>query len=184
MRFRAPAWLLAALACVAIAGCSAAQATASPPPSAAAPTDAPAATDDVTAEPSADATVVLPDPCKLLTQDEADTLAGEKLGAQLPEGDPPTNCVWPAPLTGHVAQVEVGVGDGAKKFLDIDKDVLGHDFAQVPNLGDEAWVEDDTVFVRTGDLWFSLHLVGYAGTSEYRPKLEALAQTILGRIGH
>jgi hypothetical protein len=185
-RLGIPARLLVALVCVVVAGCSGSAAvTARPTPSpTAAPTDASSPAADVTADPSADATLVLPDPCKLLTQDEANTLAGEKLGDPLPEGVPPTNCVWPTPLTGPVAQVEVGVGDGAKKFLDIDKDVLGHDFAQVPNLGDEAWVEDDTVFVRTGALWFSLHLVGFAGTSEYRPKLEALARTILGRVGN
>jgi hypothetical protein len=167
-----------------LAACSSAAVTTLPP---VAPTDQPTLADVVTAEPTdapTDApTAALPDPCKLLTQDEADTLAGIKLGSPIAEGDPVTNCVWPTPPTGSVAQVEVGVGDGAKKFLDIDKDILGHDFAQVPNLGDEAWVEDDTVFVRVGELWFSLHLVGYAGTPAYRPKLEALAQTIIGRLG-
>jgi hypothetical protein len=183
VRHRAARWGAAAaglLLAMSLAACSSAVVTTLPP---ATPTDQPTTADVVTDAPTDAPTAALPDPCKLLTQDEADTLAGIKLGSPITEGDPVTNCVWPTPLTGPVAQVEVGVGDGAKKFLDIDKDILGHDFAQVPNLGDESWVEDDTVFVRVGGLWFSLHLVGYAGTSEYRPKLEALAQTIVGRLG-
>ena len=187
-RLRSSTVILGLLACVALAGCGTAVVTPFPAaqPSAAtqppAASDAPSAADAVTAEPTATPTATLPDPCKLLTQAEADQLAGIKLQGPLSEGVPPTNCAWPTPLTGPVAQVEVGVGDGAKKFLDTDKDVLQHDFAQVSGLGDEAWVEDDTVFVRVGDLWFSLHLVGYAGTSAYRPKLEALAKTIIGRL--
>jgi hypothetical protein len=184
-RLRSTAVILGLLASASLSGCGAATITPYPPAATKAPvaSDAPSAADAATPEPTATPTTALPDPCKLLTQAEADQLAGVKLQGPLPEGDPPTNCVWPTPLTGSVAQVEVGVGDGAKKFLDIDKNVLAHDFAQVAGLGDEAWVEDDTVFVRVGDLWFSLHLVGYAGTSAYRPKLEARAKTIIGRLG-
>jgi hypothetical protein len=141
-------------------------------------TDAPTATDTPTATAAA-----LPDPCTLVTQDEADKLAGVKLGAPMPQGVPPTNCVWPTPTTGSVAQVEVGVGDGAKKFLDIDKDTLGHAFTQVSGLGDEAWQESDTIFVRTGTLWFSLHLVKLDGAPDDQANMAALAKTILGRIG-
>ena len=126
----------------------------------------------------------LPDPCSLLTQDEADTLAGVKLGAPMPAGDPPTDCVWPTPTEGSVAQVEVGVGDGAKKFLDIDKDSLGHTFTQISGLGDEAWQESDTIFVRTGTLWFSLHLVKLDSAPNDQANMAALAKTILGRLGN
>jgi hypothetical protein len=170
---------------VALAACSSAAATPGPTPSPTptpvatpAPTDTLAATDT-----PAPTEAALPDPCTLLTQDEADTLAGEKLGAPLPEGNPPTNCVWPTPLTGSVAQVEVGVGDGAKKYLDIDKDTLGHAFTQVSGLGDEAWQESDTVFVRTGTLWFSLHLVKLDAAPDDQANMVSLAKTILGRIG-
>lgn len=182
VRLRSRVLVLGLLACAALAGCGTATPTVTPAAQPPAATELPSVADVTTPEPTASPTPALPDPCSLLTQAEADQLAGLKLRDPLPEGDPPTNCVWPAPLTGSVAQVEVGVGDGAKKFLDTDKDVLQHDFARVPGLGDEAWVEDDTVFVRVGELWFSLHLVGYAGTSEYRPKLEALAKTIIGRL--
>ena len=168
---------------IVVAACSGAAATAAPP------TQAPTPTANSTAETSTPTevplvtSVPLPDPCKLLTQDEADTLAGVKLGAALPAGDPPTNCVWPTPTTGSVAQVEVGVGDGAKKFLDIDKDTLGHTFTQVSGLGDEAWQESDTIFVRTGSLWFSLHLVKLDSAPNDQANMATLAKTILGRIG-
>ncbi|HEX7490952.1 MAG TPA: hypothetical protein VF337_04555 [Candidatus Limnocylindrales bacterium] len=187
VRARSAVTALAFVASLVLAGCSSAGATSAPPtlmPSVAAsaadmPTDTAAATDMPT-----DTAAVLPDPCTLLTQDEADKLAGVKLGAFIPDGAPPTNSVWPAPLNGAVAQVEVGVGDGAKKFLDIDKDVLGHDFKQVSGLGDEAWQESDTVFVRTGDLWFSLHPVKLDSAPDGQANMVALAKVILGRIGN
>jgi hypothetical protein len=167
---------------VVVAACSGAAATP-------APTQAPAATDTAIADAATAMDTPLatdappPDPCRLLTQDEADTLAGVKLGAPMPSGDPTTLCVWPTPTTGSVAQVEVGVGDGAKKFLDIDKDTLGHAFTQVAGLGDEAWQESDTIFVRTGTLWFSLHLVKLDSDPNDESNMAALAKTILGRIG-
>jgi len=182
-RYRLGVPALGLVVSLALAACSGAAATAATPTKAptadaTAPTETAAATDAplVTDAP-------LPDPCKLLTQDEADTLAGVKLGAVLPEGSPTTNCVWPAPTTGSVAQVEVGVGDGAKKFLDIDKDTLGHTFAPVSGLGDEAWQESDTIFVRTGNLWFSLHLVKLDASPNDQPNMVTLAKTILSRIG-
>ena len=184
VRARSAALALGLIASLALAGCSGAAATPVPPTPAptlvatATAPDAPTAADT-----PADITATLPDPCKLLTQDEADKLAGEKLGAAIPDGVPPTNCVWPAPLTGSVAQVEVGVGDGAKKFLDIDKDTLGHTFTQVSGLGDEAWQESDTIFVRTGALWFSLHLVKLDSAPDDQANMAALAKTILSRIG-
>jgi Protein of unknown function (DUF3558) len=177
-RVRLAVLALGLVTSVVVAACSGAAATQAPTPSqttiaeAATATEIPLVTD-----------APLPDPCTLLTQDEADTLAGEKLDPPLPEGVPPTNCVWPTPTTGSVAQVEVGVGDGAKKFLDIDKDTLGHTFTQVSGLGDEAWQESGTIFVRTGTLWFSLHLVKLDSDPNDDSNTAALARTILGRIG-
>jgi hypothetical protein len=177
---------LAFIVSIALAACSSAGGTSATPtltPSAAvtaagAATDTPAPSDMPT-----DTAATLPDPCTLLTQDEADKLAGVKLGAPLPEGMPPTNCVWPTPVDGAVAQVEVQLGDGAKKFLDIDKDTLKHDFKQVSGLGDEAWQESDTIFIRTGTVWFDLHLVKLDSAPDDQANTAALAKVILGRIG-
>jgi hypothetical protein len=186
-RVRLAGLVLGLAASVALAACSGAAATTAPPT--ASPTQAPTPIETALAD-AATATEVavvtdapLPDPCSLLTQDEADGLAGLALGAPMPEGAPPTNCVWPTPTTGSVAQVEVQLGDGAKKFLDIDKDTLGHTFNQVPGLGDEAWQESDTVFVRTGTLWFALHLVKLDSAPNDQSNTVALARVILGRIG-
>ena len=174
---------LGLVASLVAAACSGAAATSAPPTQAPKPSGTTVAEAATVTDTPLVTDAPLPDPCTLLTQDEADTLAGVKLGAPLPEGDPPTNCVWPTPLTGSVAQVEVGVGDGAKKFLDIDKDTLGHDFTQVSGIGDEAWQESDTIFVRTGTLWFSLHLVKLDSAPNDLSNTAALAKTILGRIG-
>jgi hypothetical protein len=157
-------------------------ATPTPAPASAGPTVVPTTKATATSVPLA-TEAPLPDPCSLLTQDEADGLAGVKLGAPLPEGTPPTNCVWPTPLTGSVAQVEVGVGDGAKKFFDIDKITLAHDFTQIPGIGDEAWQESDTVFVRTGSLWFSLHLVKLDTNPNDPANMLTLAKAIVTRVG-
>jgi len=175
--------IAAAVGLAACSGTGTTPAVPTPVPTPAATATATATDAPSTADTPADTAAILPDPCKLLTQDEADKLGGVKLGAALPQGIPPTNCVWPAPLTGSVAQVEVGVGDGAKKFLDIDKDTLGHTFTPVSGLGDEAWQESDTIFVRTGTLWFSLHLVKLDSAPDDQANTAALAKTILGRIG-
>ena len=182
-RGRSAALAVGLVASFALAACSGAGATSAPPTQSPTPGET-AVTEAATGmETPLQTMTALPDPCTLLTQDEADTLAGVKLGAPMPQGVPPTNCVWPTPTTGSVAQVEVGVGDGAKKFLDIDKDTLGHTFTQVSGLGDEAWQESDTIFVRTGAVWFSLHLVKLDSDPNDQSNTAALAKTILGRIG-
>ena len=65
-----------------------------------------------------------PDPCALLTKSEADTLAGTKLQAATDAGSGgvKTLCQYTGDPSGPTAQVEVIVGDGAKKALDIDRD--------------------------------------------------------------
>ena len=182
-RGRSAALAVGLVASFALAACSGAGATSAPPTQSPTPGET-AVTEAATGtETPLQTMTALPDPCTLLTQDEADTLAGVKLGPPMPQGVPPTNCVWPTPTTGSVAQVEVGVGDGAKKFLDIDKDTLGHTFTQVSGLGDEAWQESDTIFVRTGAVWFSLHLVKLDSDPNDQSNTAALAKTILGRIG-
>lgn len=122
-----------------------------------------------------------PDPCQIISQAEAEKLAGRDLRSPLPEGKPPVRCVWPTPLTGSVAQVEIDLGDGAQKFLDIERK-LDHALDPVPGLGDEAYVENDTVFVRTGSTWFSIHLIGHSSSDAYRQPLENLARVVLSRL--
>jgi hypothetical protein len=125
-----------------------------------------------------------PDPCTLLTQDEAGQLAGRTLQAGIASGPAgtPTMCQYTSdPNEPGVAQVTVQVGDGVKKYLDIDKDTLGHPFTQVDDLGDEAWQEDDAIFVRHGNLWIGITLVLLNDPAENAQPLRAAATIAVGR---
>jgi hypothetical protein len=77
--------------------------------------------------------------------------------------------------------VEVFVGDGAKKFLDIERE-LGHELWPLPGIGDEAYAEDGAVFVNTAGGWVSIRLVLLNDPAENRTPLEELARTVAGRI--
>ena len=122
------------------------------------------------------------DPCSLITRAEANAVAGVKTGDPLPAGDPAVRCVWPTPTSGAVGQVEIDVGDGAKKAYDIDHDVLQHTFKPVPGLGDEAYSEESYVFFRKGDLWIAIHVVRLDDPKTWMPKVVALAETVAGRL--
>jgi hypothetical protein len=102
----------------------------------------------------------LPDPCALLSRAEVTTLVGTPMPAGVASGSAgvPTMCQFTGPTSGPTAQVEVFVGDGAKKMLDVDRG-LGHTFVQVPGIGDETWQEDDNIFVRKAGTWVAINLV-------------------------
>jgi hypothetical protein len=167
---------------VAAATVSPAAATESPTsdPSVDLPADSPS---DLPSDSPTDAPTPVPvDPCSLITRAEANAVAGTKTGAPLPEGDPATRCVWPTPTSGAIGQVELDVGDGAKKAYDIDATVLKHSFKPVAGLGDEAYVEDGSVFFRKGDTWVGIHIVRLDDSKTWTPKLIALAMTVAGQI--
>lgn len=139
-----------------LAGCGggSTKTEAPPSPTAAATTDAP------TIQPSPTA-AALPDPCSLLTGPQAQALAGTKLNPPVEAGavGMRTLCQRTGPTTGPTAQVEIIVGDGAKKTLDIETGVLHHTVATLTGIGDEAHQEDGYVFVRVGSLWAEINLV-------------------------
>jgi hypothetical protein len=124
----------------------------------------------------ADATKI--DPCGLVTKDEADQLTGVTLQ---PAVRSLQLCTFPTPTSGTVAQLEVYVGDGAKKFFDIDKVDLGHPFRRVPGVGDEAWAEDGAIFFRARGIWFGLRLTTLDSV-DHTQALADLAATVVGRI--
>jgi len=105
----------------------------------------------------------LPNACSLLNQTEAEALAGTKLNpptaAGAAGGDQKTLCQFTGDPNGPTAQVEVFVGDGAKKQLDIDRDTLKHAFTSVPGIGDQCLQEDGNIFVEKNGLWASINLV-------------------------
>lgn len=127
-----------------------------------------------------------PNPCTLVTKDEAEVLADRELQAGVPSGDEkgvPTLCEYTAPPdTPGVAQVSVQVGDGALKFLQIDRDTLGHTFTQPTGIGEEAWQEDGHIFVRKGSVWVAVELVTLDADPAIPDRLQATAKTIVGRL--
>lgn len=128
-----------------------------------------------------------PNPCNLVSKAEAEVLADRDLQAGVPSGDEkgvPTLCQYTAPPdTPGVAQVSIGVGDGALKFLQIDRDTLGHTFTQPAGIGDEAWQEDGHIFVRKGATWVSVELVTLDADPTIPDRMQALARTIVSRLG-
>jgi hypothetical protein len=103
------------------------------------------------------------DACALLTKTEAEALAGTPLNAAVAAGPAGsgdnTLCQFTGPTTGPTAQVEVFVGDGAKKQLDIDRDTLMHAFTDCAGIGDQCLQEDDNIFVQKNGTWASINLV-------------------------
>jgi hypothetical protein len=125
------------------------------------------------------------DPCSLVTQQEADQVAGTPLASGAPGGplgQPPNLCTWLGDPTKPLGQVEVYVGDGAQKFLEIDRDTLKHTFRTVAGLGDEGWAEDNAVFFRMDTLWIGLHLVRLNDPAANAAALEELARRMATRI--
>jgi Protein of unknown function (DUF3558) len=132
---------------------------------------------------SAPSPVAVVHPCSLLTQSEAEALAGTRLDPGTEAGgDEPTLCQFVGPSTGPLAQVEVGVGDGAKKVLDVDRDVLEHDFTTVTGIGDEAYQEDDNIFVRKGTTWVSINLVLLDDPADNAKRMQVAAREVASRL--
>jgi len=172
-RLIAPTLALAFLVPVAACGGGAAPTPAPPPPPAPATADAAEEAPSPTAAAAADV-----DPCALVTKAEAEKLAGTPLEDGVPVRE---TCTYSGPVTGPTAQVEVYVGDGAKKMLDIDRD-LGHAFEEVSGAGDEAYVEDGAVFVNKGGTWVAIRLVRLDDPAKYREPLADVARTVAGRL--
>jgi hypothetical protein len=123
------------------------------------------------------------DPCSLVTQEEANALAGREVQAPVASGaEGDSSCTFPTPLEGSVAQVEVFVGPGALKFLEIDRDVLGHEFTSVDGIGDEALQEDGVIFFRVDDVWVALRLTTLAEDPDQATRMQDLARVIVERL--
>lgn len=118
------------------------------------------------------------DPCALVTKQEAEQLAGTALAPATPVRE---TCTYTGPVTGPTAQVEIFVGDGAKKYLDIERD-LGHTLRPLAGVSDEAYAEDEAVFLRRSDRWVSIRLVRLNDPAENRTPLEELARKVATRI--
>jgi hypothetical protein len=137
-----------------------------------------AAADTTTTARATPSTTTLPDPCTLVTLDDAVALAGTALDAGVTAGPPDDmSCTYTGPPTGPTAQVELFVGDGAKKYLDVDRN-LGHDIQPLPGVGEEAYIEEFNVFFRTGTRWNALRLTRLDDFPPYRQPMIDLATKV------
>jgi hypothetical protein len=145
----------------------------------AATTEGPAATEAPAAEESSAAPAASTvDPCALVTKQDADKLAGTPVADAVKVRE---TCSYTAPPTGPTGQVEVYVGDGAKKILDIDRE-LGHEFRQIAGVGDECYAEDGAVFINKSGVWVAIQLVRLNDPAENRKPLEEIARKAAGRF--
>jgi hypothetical protein len=123
-----------------------------------------------------------PDPCTLVSKTQAEDLAGTALEVGITSGQAEDqSCTYPGVSSGPTAQVELFVGDGAKKYLEVDRS-LQHDISPVAGLGDEAYVEEFTVFARKGQKWIALRLVRLNDFEPYRQPMLDLATDILKQL--
>lgn len=170
--------VLAALACFGLAACNGSD-KASPftTPAASTPQSTVDATEAQEQSGEDDAPPAEIDPCTLVTKKEADKLAGVTLAE--PDGGSGM-CTFATPTSGPTAQVEVYVGDGAKKYMEIDRE-LGHEFTTVDGVGDEAYAEDGVIFFVKGGTWVGIHVFKLSEGDTATP-LKTLARTAAGRM--
>ncbi len=171
-----PPSLIAGFVVVALGACGGS----SKPAATGAPTSTAAAASSTS---STAAPASAPDPCTLMTQAEATALAETPVGAAVKSGTADDMlCQYNSPPTGPTAQVEVFVGAGVKKSLDIDRG-LQHTFTTLSGIGDEAYIEDSNVFVRKGDLWAQVNTVILdADSTKVQAGLVSAARTIATRL--
>jgi hypothetical protein len=144
--------------------------------SVAAPTTAVKTT--TTAVKTATTAAALPDPCTVVTLDDAIALAGTTLQPGVKAGRPDDVMCTFAGGAGPTAQVEYYFGDGAKKYLDVERR-LDHKFETLTGVGDEAYLEDFNLFFRVGTRWNAIRLVRLDDFAAYRePLIELAKQTV------
>lgn len=130
---------------------------------------------------AASKSTALPDPCRLVGKDDAVELAGTDLADGEKAGTPDNlSCTYVGLPTGPTAQVEFFVGDGAKKFLDVDRE-LAHDISKLPGVGDEAYIEDFTLFFRTGTRWNVIRLTRLDDFEPYKQPMIDLAKKVVAQ---
>ena len=119
-----------------------------------------------------------PDACALVSKADAERLAGTPLDEPVAAGQ---SCTYTGPTSGPTAQVEAFVGEGAKKYLDIERQ-LEHEIRELSGVADEALFTAEAFFLRKGQLWVAVRLVRLNDPQENRAPLERLARTVAGRM--
>ena len=179
--------VLTAAALLLLAGC----ASPAPAPDAEDPSDSDSLFDDTTEsaapgepEEAEPVSAIFTDPCSMFTKEDAEALTGIPLsdGQAFTNPDTP-GCTYPPDPNSSTAQAEVAFNLGAQKFYDIDV-ALGHEFVEVPGLGDEAWVEPEggTIFFVKDGMWVSVHIVKLNDAIENVEPLKEAAAKIAARM--
>ena len=171
--------LVACVALVAAAGCGGDD----DDPAAAGPTTtrAPVAS-DATADPTTTSALSGPvDPCTLVTKTNAEAIAVTPLDDGVPIVMETSSCTYSGPVTGPTAQVEVYIGPGAKKYLEVDQS-LQHELTPVTGVADEAYLEDFAIFFRKGDTWAMLRLVRLDDAPPYNERLTNAARDLATKL--
>jgi hypothetical protein len=121
--------------------------------------------------------------CALLPHAEAQALAGTRLGKATAGSPANPSCAYTGPATGPLAQVEIYVGDGAKKYYEIDRK-LGSTMKRVPGLGDEGHlkVAASTVYFRKAQTWVVIRVVRLEDAAKFVKPLEAQARKVAARL--
>lgn len=119
--------------------------------------------------------------CALLPKKDAEALADSPLNAGIEGPEAAPSCMYTGPVSGPTAQVEIYVGDGAKKYYDIDR-TLNHTFTPFTGAGEEAYAEDDAVFFRKATTWVAIRLVRLDDPALHRDPLQNLARQVAGRL--
>jgi len=173
---------LALVAALLLAGCG------SPAPAPQLPPDAgDGGTVDSTSTPAPAGPVAIDiaslDACAILPRADAEAILGlvtpEQLSAATSDV---SSCSHTADPNGPVGQVELYVGPGALKQLEIDRDVLEHVFTQPTGIGDEAWLQDGMIFARTGETWFSIRVVSLDDPARFVEPLQSAALDVVERL--
>lgn len=153
-----------ALALAAIASLSACATAAAPSGGAAAPQGLPKGGSTASASaPAKSAGIDLTtlDTCGLFTKDAAEQLVGTTLadGDAVKDPTQPSCTYAPDPNSGITAQAALHTGGGAESYYHVDHDIVNHDFADVPGLGDEGHLERQGIFWKTQGVWFSITML-------------------------
>lgn len=120
------------------------------------------------------------DACALVTRADAEKLVDTKVNRPV-RGDGEHSCTYTGPTSGPTAQVEVYVGPGAKKQLDIER-TLQHSLRKLPQVGEEAWIGENGVYLRKGQLWVSVLVVLLEDPQQYAGRLAKAASTAASRL--
>lgn len=131
------------------------------------------AADDETAEAPTEVDV-----CAMFSKAEAEKLAGMKLGSGVAAAG---TCSYTSAPSGPTAQVSVFIGDGAKQTLDTDRN-LDHVFETLKDVGEEAYLEESTIFVRVGPTWGEISLLRFNDNAANRAPLIAAATRLAARM--